>query len=152
MNHKAVKSFIKKRRYLINFLVFIIAILLFSAFKQTKGITVTVAEDSLRIAYPSQETILIEDSDIKAMDITDDLDLGRFIEGVNTKKYQYGIWENDQYGQYNLAVQSGTGRYIIVGTDSAVYIFNFESKDATANLFTAYLEHLQENGIALPGN
>lgn len=142
----------KKNRYLINIIIFFLAVFLFSGFIHTKGIAVSVEADGIRISYPSEEALMIKNADIKSIEETDHMDLGTFLKGVDTRTNQYGIGENEEFGSYYLAVKHGISHYIVIKTAADVYVFNFESNDATTNFYTVYRERLQEAGIPLTLN
>jgi hypothetical protein len=143
MKKIAVISNIKKKRYLINILVFFAAIFLFSSLRQAKEITVSMDGDNLRISYPSNSMFVIKNVDICSINLINQVDLGTFVQGVNTEENQFGTWENESFGRYYLAAKSGISQYIVIKIAMDTYVFNFESNDATENFYTAYQEILQ---------
>ena len=81
---------------------------------------------------------------------TKDLDLGKYVSGTETKHYKFGVWDNPQFGEYNLSIYVNVARYIVVETSDQIYVMNFESEDATDSFYKAFLELLQTKKA--PGN
>ena len=72
-----------------------------------------------------------------------DLDLGKYVSGSETGRYKFGVWDNPQFGEYNLSIYANVARYIVVETSDQIYVMNFESEDATDSFYKAFLELLQ---------
>jgi len=70
------------------------------------------------------------------------LDLGDYVSGVQAKGYKYGVWHNDELGEYKLCIYTNVDRYIVVRTTSSVYLFNLERVDDTDNFFKAFTDLL----------
>jgi len=74
---------------------------------------------------------------------TQDLVLGQYASGIETKAYKFGVWENSEFGKYKLCIYANVNRYIVVKTSNDIFVFNFESADSTDSFYKAFLELLQ---------
>jgi hypothetical protein len=123
------------------FLVGIVIYLLVT--KNYDGISVAVKDDYLSLSYSSGDSFNIGYNDILSVTDTQDLLLGQYISGTETKNYKFGIWENSEFGEYNLCIYASVESYIVIKTSNEIFVFNFESADATDSFYKAFLELLQ---------
>jgi hypothetical protein len=123
------------------FLVGIVIYLLVT--KNNDGISVAVKDDYLSLSYSSGDSFDIGYKDILSVTETQDLVLGEYVSGTETKIYKFGVWENGEFGKYNLCIYAPVESYIVVKTSNDIFVFNFESSDATDSFYKAFLELLQ---------
>ena len=122
----------------------LIGILIYFLFvKNADGISVAVKDDHLSLSYSSEAAFTIDYKDILSVTERVDLDLGKTISGIETKGVRFGIWENSEFGKYQLCIHDNVERYIVVKTSSNISVFNFESIDATDNFNKAFVELLK---------
>jgi hypothetical protein len=123
------------------FLVGIVIYLLVT--KNNEGISFAVKDDHLSLLYSSGDSFDIGYKDILSVTETQDLVLGQYVSGTQTKTYKFGVWENSEFGKYNLCIYASVESYIVVKTSNDIFVFNFESADATDSFYKAFLELLQ---------
>jgi hypothetical protein len=123
------------------FLVGIVIYLLVT--KNNEGISFAVKDDHLSLLYSSGDSFDIGYKDILSVTETQDLVLGQYVSGTQTKTYKFGVWENSEFGEYNLCIYASVESYIVVKTSNDIFVFNFESADATDSFYKAFLELLQ---------
>jgi len=111
--------------------------------KDVEGISVTVDDDYLSLSYSASSSFDIQYVDILSVIETQDLNLGKFVSGTQTKNYWVGIWDDNEFGEYNLCIYANVKRYIVVKTSEGMYVLNLESIDATDNFYQAFMEFLQ---------
>ena len=111
--------------------------------KNYEGISIAVKDDYLSLSYSSGDSFDIAYKDILSMAETQDLVLGEYISGTATKAYKFGVWENGEFGEYNLCIYANVDRYIVVKTSNNIFVFNLESADATDSFYKAFLGLLQ---------
>lgn len=108
-----------------------------------EGISVAVKDDHLSLSYSSGESFNIGFKDILSVKEVQNLDLGNYISGTQTKCCKFGIWSNNQFGKYNLGIYANQMRYIVVETSNGVSVLNLASEDETDNFYKAFLKLLQ---------
>jgi hypothetical protein len=111
--------------------------------KNNEGISVAVKDDHLSLSYSSGDSFNINYQDVLSATETRDLDLGLYVSGTDTKKYKFGVWENSEFGEYNLCMYANVDSYIVMKTSNDIFVFNIESVDATDNFYKAFLVLLQ---------
>lgn len=101
------------------------------------AMTVTVAGDEpyvLEVPYDG----------IRDLERASGLDLGRCLEGGDTEKCRYGLWENETFGQYRLCAWAGITEYVVLDTADGTVVCNYESDEATGSLYDALVKFLAE--------
>jgi hypothetical protein len=123
----------------------LIGVIVYFLTKDVEGISIDVKDDMLSLSYSSGDSFEFRYADILSVTETQHLDLGKYISGTDTKRYQFGVWENEEFGKYNLCIYANVARYIVVETSSGIFVFNTDSEDATESFYKAFLELLQTN-------
>jgi hypothetical protein len=121
----------------------LVGILIYLLTKNTKGISVAVKDDHMTLSYSSGDFFDIRYKDILSVAETQDLDPGKYVSGIDTKNYQFGVWNSNEFGEYNLCIYANVARYIVVKTTNNIFIMNFESLEATDSFYKAFMELLQ---------
>ena len=122
-------------------------IIIYLATRKTEGISIGVNDNNLSFAHSSGDSFEINYQDILSVEETPDLDPGIHISGIKTEKSKFGIWENNEFGEYTLSINNNVERYIVVKTYERIFIFNLESLDATDNFYKSFTELLQEKQV-----
>ena len=133
----------KKTRLLFWF-VLLAAIILFSLIYKPKKITLAVEENFLSCSYTSSEPLKIHFSDILSINLQKDLEIGEYISGIQTKDHHFGVWKNDQFGEYKLCIEMDVHLFLVIFTPEDKYVINFESEDSTESFYKAFMELLEK--------
>jgi hypothetical protein len=123
--------------------VLLVVVLAYLASTRTEEISITIKDDYMSLSYSSGASFEIGFMDILSLMEAQDLELGKFVSGSETGRYKFGVWNNPQFGEYNLSIYANVARYIVVETSEQIYVMNFESEDATDSFYRAFLELLQ---------
>jgi hypothetical protein len=110
--------------------------------KKTQGISVAVKDDHLSLSYYSGDSFDIVFKDILSVTENQALDPGQYVSGTQAKDFRFGVWKNDEFGEYNLCIYANVMRYIVVKTTTTTSVFNLESIDATDSFYKAFLDLL----------
>jgi hypothetical protein len=121
----------------------LVGILIYLLTKNTQGISVAVMDDHLALSCSSGPSITINYKDILSVAETGGLDTGKYVSGMETKSYKFGIWDNGEFGKYRLCIYANVKRYIVVKASTGTFVLNFDSVDATDSFYKAFLELLQ---------
>jgi hypothetical protein len=111
--------------------------------KDVEGISIDVKNDTLSLSYSSGDSFEFRYADILSVTETQDLGLGKYVSGTQTKSYWVGVCENDDFGKYNLCIYPNVARYIVVETSNDVFVFNLESEEATDSFYKAFQEMIE---------
>lgn len=137
-----------KRRQLIELLllaVVLIAAFLFWRPQGTNLIQVDFEDTSIVITAPDGSARSILYQDIASVELELVKDYGTYVSGHTEGSCAYGIWSNEQWGNYFLYANTELKRcMVITGTDGAVTVVNFSSETMTSSTVTAFQELLAE--------
>lgn len=95
-------------------------------------------------------TFVYVDSDITLHeDLKDYLSTrkGEIVEAQETRKVCSGVYHNEEFGDYQLHVQTRYDNYILVKNADGVILFNLESNDTTRELYN-YMMQLRDEQLA----
>jgi hypothetical protein len=121
----------------------LVGILIYFLTKNNEGISIAVKDDHLSLSYPSVASVTINFKDILSVNERGDLDPGKYVSGIDTKKFKFGVWDNGEFGEYHLCIYANVARYIVLKTSTDIYVFNFENLDTTDSFTKAFTELLQ---------
>jgi len=133
----------KTKRILGVVVALLVVVLAYLASTRTEEISVAINDDYMSLSYSSGASFEIGFKDILSVTKAQDLYLGKFVSGSETGRYKFGVWDNPQFGEYNLSIYANVARTIVVETSDQIYVINFESEDATDSFYKAFLELLQ---------
>jgi hypothetical protein len=123
----------------------LIGVIVYFLTKDVEGISIDVKDDMLSLSYSSGDSFEFRYADILSVTEAQHLDLGKHVSGTETESYKFGVWENVEFGKYNLCIYSTVSRYIVVETSNDVFVFNLESEEATDSFYKAFQEMLESN-------
>jgi len=138
------KKFSINKRYILNFMVFIIALIIISSLIHEKNLSLIIKDESIQLSFETEEEITINDKDIISIEYTDTFDQGSMVSGTVDDSILYGIWKNAEYGEYKLAINEKIDSYIVVTTTEDTYVFNYENEDTTISFFDVYYERVSD--------
>lgn len=95
------------------------------------GLTMTVADDTVYTVYYE---------DILSIDLVTSPDYGACLSGSDGFRQDYGTWENDLWGTYQLCVTSAAKEAIVLTLTDSIFVFNYESDKTTESLYEYLLE------------
>lgn len=104
-------------------------------------------EESLSFNGPGEFKVFVEFEDLTSVEFRDSLDLGVCVSGGSDNGYTYGIWENEEFGEYTLHVLTKVDAYMILTeADGSTVVLNLENAQTTEAFSRNLIEHLQEKG------
>lgn len=135
-----------KSKFLVNILVFVIAILFFSSFLG-QSVNVNFEEDELILSAPEDTSLTIAYGQIDTMELVETFDPGTALSGDENRKCRWGEWESDVWGRYTQYTLKKVAPVILLATsDGEIVVFNYESEEATTSMhqmFTELLAHYE---------
>lgn len=98
------------------------------------------SETSVTVICPDETEFNMNYADVTSLELYTDVDYGICVSGNDSGSAYYGTWENDLWGTYSLCVTQSIGNCIVMQTDDATLVFNYESEEITS----ALLEEIQK--------
>ncbi|MCD8337535.1 MAG: hypothetical protein LUD18_09715 [Lachnospiraceae bacterium] len=139
------KDFIEKHQGVVNAfkglvgVVVIVGILAALGIFKTAAMSVEIEDEVFTVSYEDEIVIQFGKEELRSAEIVTSFDMGNTINAVSEDKYIVGTWENDAWGQYMLCVKNALKCYLVVTTETDVFVFNYESKDTTESMCSALL-------------
>ena len=95
------------------------------------------------------ETYTLPYSEIESMELASITDFGSWVRGMDTDHTRYGLWHNDEFGDYHLYVQKSIPISIIMKTADGYTVLNLESEDVTQQLFEQISSYLKISNLKI---
>ncbi|MCC8105580.1 MAG: hypothetical protein LIO99_06175 [Clostridiales bacterium] len=139
-------DFAEKHQGLMNMLKILVGVIVIVAIVNALGIfesttmAVEIEDEIFTITYQDEIVIQFSKDDIQSAELVTTFTMGDAVESISEKKYIVGTWENEDWGQYTLCIKQSVESYIVlITTDGAVCVFNYESVDSTEAMCSALL-------------
>lgn len=140
--------FIQYRNNSILMCVIILALFFFFSGNRTnETVYVLSKEDAISITGCTGEKISVSYQELTSIEILDDIDFGKTVDGTDTNRGAAGLWENERWGEYHLFILHKAKKYIVLTTQEDVVVFNYESTAVTENLYHALCELMMQKGL-----
>lgn len=139
-----------KRMFWINLAIVLVLVVIVTVRSIAGGgsnVDFTLDEESLSLSGPGEFRVSVEFKDLTSVEFRDSLDLGVCMSGGSENGYTYGIWENEEFGEYTLHVLTKVEAYMILReADGDIVVLNLENAQTTEAFSQNLVEHLREMG------
>lgn len=139
----------KKRNWtnLLFILVIIIGFSIYSMAHTGQRSSYQLAGCALTLNGPEGFTVEIDLNDVKSIESRSEYIPGTCVTGNTSDGYSYGIWENEEFGEYQLCVLDKVPACVVIIEDNGtVTVFNFENTRTTIDFGNTLAKYRQENG------
>ena len=128
-------------------LVLIAVVTIRSLVNGGSDVNFTLEADGLSLSGPGEFTVSVDFKDLTSIEFRDSLGLGDCVTGGSESGYTYGIWKNEEFGEYTLHVLTKVEAYMILTeTNGSIVVLNIENAKTTEAFSQNLTEHLQELG------
>ena len=133
-------------RNVIFIVLLLAAVTIYSVLNRATPVTYDFGEDRFTLTGDKNApySVTVRYEDVRSIEHVTDLDLGTPVDGGDTGTCQYGIWQNDTYGQYRLYAWSKVTEYIVLHTEEGILVCNYEDAGATGGLYDGMVELLAQ--------
>lgn len=132
-----------KSNTFLNIIIFLAALFLLNMFRGSSVTSVNFDDDALILGAPKDFSLTIEYDQIDTLELVEQFDPGTAVSGSENRKYRWGEWENDTWGQYALCTTKKIDTAICLTTlDGKIVVFNYESHDSTVSMHQMFIELL----------
>lgn len=141
----------KNTLFVAAFLVIIIGYIVISGRSGVSG-DLSFLNERISVNGDSSVAFSVAMQDVKSCTLRDDWDMGAPVSGDKKGRTCYGIWKNDEVGEYHIWGDSKISWWIAVQTkDGGCYVFNTESNDTTQKLHESLHTYFKELGLTVEG-
>lgn len=91
--------------------------------------------DAITVTAPESYTHAVNYDDIADVSLVDEFDAGTAVSGSENRRYYWGTWENNVWGEYTLCASKKIDNALVITTTSGDHlVVNYESESTTASL------------------
>jgi hypothetical protein len=125
----------------------LLAFLLFYFLRGDYSIKLSLGDHSLNVDGPEGYLYSVDFQQIDSIVYSDTWEAGDCLSGGTKYGYQFGTWDTDQVGQYQLCVMKRNSGFIVVTTtEGDTLVFNLENTDTTMEFYKALVQYLSDEG------
>lgn len=132
-----------------NIIWLVVVLVAFTIFSTARGGTSThldFGEDKLTITAPENYTYDVEYDEIQNIEFVDEFEPGIMVSGGETRKYQWGTWKNELWGEYTLCVSKQIDNALLIShSDGELLVLNYESDKTTETLLDLFTDLLADH-------
>ncbi len=131
-----------------NFIWLIVIVVAFMVFSNVRGGTSTYldfGEDKLTVTAPENFNFSVNYDYVTNIELVNEFDPGTLVNGNETRKYRWGTWRNDVWGEYTLCSSIKIDNALVLSlANEETLVINYESEETTAALLEL-IDDLIEN-------
>lgn len=105
----------------------------------TGDITVTLGEDTLRVESNYYGGVEVPYSEFDSVTFREDLDIGRREDGFGSPRLSMGVYENSEFGYYNLYAYTKAEGYIVLTSGQKTLVIGYPNAADARLLYEALL-------------
>lgn len=125
------------------------AVFFYGAFGRNT-LLLTLEGEAVTLTGPEGSSFSVPYSEIASMDLREGFEPGTAVDGGTKNRIRYGLWHNEELGDYQLFASSKIDVVILLRTaEGEAVVFNYESADTTRSFFDTYSAFLAEQGYAI---
>ena len=111
-------------------------------FKPVQVTACAAQEGQLLVAGKSGWELPVVYEEITGIEYREELNYGTMLDGIDDGNEKSGQWQNDEFGQYLLCVNTKVKPCIVLRMEKQLLVINFESRRSTQALYEALLEQM----------
>nr|WP_243425623.1 PH domain-containing protein [Clostridium paridis] len=109
----------------------------------TGEVKVKLNDNKIKIAASYWKDQTIAYKDIQSVTYSEDLSIGRRTNGVGSLRLNEGHFNNNLFGDYILYSYTKCKSYIVIKTNSGIFVVNGKSSEDTKKLYEEIIEKLK---------
>ena len=136
----------RTRRILLTLLILALAIFFYGVFGRNT-LLLSLGDETVTLSGPENSSFSVPFSSIASMDLRESFSPGAAVDGGVKNHIRYGLWHNDEWGDYQLFTSEKIEPVIVLRTtDGTVLVYNFESEKTTRSHYETFTVFLREQG------
>ncbi len=149
---RSVKWSQRKKTQMIAIIFLLVLVIGYALLNSGESFTINLEGDTLMFSYPEMTSVSVNLSDLESISLRSEFDTGEYVSGVDSFRYLFGTWRNDELGEYSLCAHSHVRTFIILKTHNGFVVFNEGSPAGTADFYYAFITLLEQEGYIAPQN
>ena len=139
----------RTRRILLTLLVLALAIFFYGVFGRNT-LLLSLGDETVTLSGPENSSFSVPFSSIASMELRESFSPGAAVDGGVKNHIRYGLWHNDEWGDYQLFSSEKIEPVIVLYTEEGdVLVYNYESDKTTRSHYETFAVFLREQGYAV---
>lgn len=138
-----------KKRNWTNLLFILAIIIVFSIYSMVharQGVSYQLTGSAFALTGPEGFMAEINLNNVKSLEFRSEYTRGTCVTGNTNGGYSYGIWENEEFGEYQLCVLDKVPACVVITENNGtVTVFNFENTRTTMDFGNTLDKYMREN-------
>ena len=137
------------KRILLPLFIVVLAVFFYNVFG-SNTLLLSLEGEAVNLTGPENSSFSVPYSEIASMGLREDFEPGTAVNGDLKNHIRYGLWHNEELGDYQLFASDKIDVVILLRTtEGEALVFNSESADTTRNFFETHSAFLAEQGYAV---
>lgn len=134
----------RTRRILLTLLILALAIFFYGVFGRNT-LLLSLGDETVTLSGPENSSFSVPFSSIASMELRESFSPGAAVDGGVKNHIRYGLWHNDEWGDYQLFSSEKIEPVIVLhATDGTVLVYNYESEKTTRSHFETFTDYLAQ--------
>ena len=132
------------RRILLTLLILALAIFFYGVFGRNT-LLLSLGDETVTLSGPENSSFSVPFSSIASMELRESFSPGAAVDGGVKNHIRYGLWHNDEWGDYQLFTSEKIEPVIVLRTtDGNVLVYNYESEKTTRSHYETFTDYLAQ--------
>ena len=134
----------RTRRILLTLLILALAIFFYGVFGRNT-LLLSLGDETVTLSGPENSSFSVPFSSIASMELRESFSPGAAVDGGVKNRIRYGLWHNDEWGDYQLFSSEKIEPVIVLYTEEGdVLVYNYESDKTTRSHFETFTDYLAQ--------
>lgn len=134
----------RTRRILLTLLILALAIFFYGVFGRNT-LLLSLGDETVTLSGPEDSSFSVPFSSIASMELRESFSPGAAVDGGVKNHIRYGLWHNDEWGDYQLFSSEKIEPVIVLYTEEGdVLVYNYESDKTTRSHYETFTDYLAQ--------
>ena len=110
----------------------------------------TLENETVALSGPEGSSFSVPYSAIASMELREAFEPGTAVDGGVKNHIRYGLWQNEEFGEYRLFASDKIGPVIVLrNAEGETLVYNYESDKTTRSHYESFLDFLRQQGYEI---
>ena len=134
----------RTRRILLTLFILALAIFFYGVFGRNT-LLLSLGDETVTLSGPENSSFSVPFSSIASMELRESFSPGAAVDGGVKNHIRYGLWHNDEWGDYQLFTSEKIEPVIVLYTEEGdVLVYNYESDKTTRSHYETFTDYLAQ--------
>ena len=134
----------RTRRILLTLLILALAIFFYGVFGRNT-LLLSLGDETVTLSGPENSSFSVPFSSIASMELRESFSPGAAVDGGVKNHIRYGLWHNDEWGDYQLFTSEKIEPVVVLYTEEGdVLVYNYESDKTTRSHYETFTDYLAQ--------